>query len=140
MDDNEHGTHVAGTIAAVGTAKESWGGPQARIIPTRRWTRPGRGRSGIINGSSGRRRTTWTSSTCPWRPTPQQGLQRAVKYAQSKECSSWRRGEFRSRRRDGVLSRGVDGVIAVSSLRQDGSIAKFSSAAPKWSFIAPGWR
>lgn len=142
FDDNEHGTHVAGTIAGRWDGKGVVGvAPLARIIPVKALDKTGGGDvSGIING------IVWAAqhnvdviNMSLGDPTPSRALQRAVAYALSKGVTIVA-AAGNSGPADGTVSYpgAYDGVIAVSASGPDDSIAKFSSRGPQVSFIAPG--
>jgi subtilisin family serine protease len=141
MDDNEHGTHVSGTIAGRGKGGPLGVAPKATLIPVKVLDAQGSGNlSDIIKGIN------WATSAgvdvinmSLGGPTGSPALQRAVKAAISAGivvvCAAGNSGP----NPDTVgFPAGYPGVIAVAASDKNDQVAKFSSRGDAVAFIAPG--
>ncbi|MFI5344864.1 MAG: S8 family peptidase [Elusimicrobiota bacterium] len=139
MDDNEHGTHVSGTIAGVLDGKGVVGvAPKARLYAVKVLDKDGAGGlSSIIKGLiwAGRNRMDVANMSLG-APMGTIFMRAAVKYAQMEGVVV-------------IAAAGNDGkavgypaaypeAIAVSALTPNEGIADFSSRGAKVEFIAPG--
>lgn len=139
MDDNEHGTHVSGTIAGILDGKGVVGvAPKARLYAVKVLDKDGAGGlSSIIKGLiwAGKNRMDVANMSLG-APMGTIFMRGALKYAQMNGVTV-------------IAAAGNDGgtvnypaaypeAIAVSALAPDESIAKFSSRGRKVEFIAPG--
>ncbi|OGS01625.1 MAG: hypothetical protein A2V88_14400 [Elusimicrobia bacterium RBG_16_66_12] len=139
MDDNEHGTHVAGTIAGVLNGTGVVGvAPKARLYAVKVLDKDGAGGlSSIIKGLiwAGKNKMDVANMSLG-APMGTIFMRAALKYAQMKGVAV-------------IAAAGNDGgtvnypaaypeAIAVSALDKDETIAKFSSRGRKVEFIAPG--
>jgi subtilisin family serine protease len=138
-DDHGHGTHVSGIIAAELDGKGVVGvAPKARIYGVKVLTKEGSGSSwGIISGIDwcveNKMQVINMSLGSP-RSSP--FIERAVRKAIEAGVTVVAAAGNDS----GSVNfpAAYDGVIAVSALDQDDTIAKFSSRGPQVAFIAPG--
>jgi subtilisin len=143
MDDNEHGTHVSGTIAGRGNGAKGVLGvaPKATLIPVKVLDADGSGSlSDIVKGIS------WAASAgvdvinmSLGGPTGSTALQRAVQKALSAGvvvvCAAGNSGP----NPDTVgFPGGYAGVIAVAASDNKDNVASFSSRGDAVGFIAPG--
>ena len=139
MDDNEHGTHVSGTIAGILNGQGVVGvAPKARLYAVKVLDKDGAGGlSSIIKGLiwAGKNRMDVANMSLG-APMGTIFMRGALKYAQMNGVAV-------------IAAAGNDGgtvnypaaypeAIAVSALGQDETIAKFSSRGRKVEFIAPG--
>ena len=139
QDDNGHGTHVAGVIAANG-AKLVGVAPKARLYAVKVLSADGGGNlSDIIKG------VIWCANNSIQvanmslgSRTPSESLHRAVMYAKSRGVVIVAAAGNSSE--DGVTYPGAykDEVITVSASDAANRIASFSSRGPEVKFIAPG--
>jgi subtilisin len=143
MDDNEHGTHVSGTIAGRGNGSKGVLGvaPQATLIPVKVLDAEGSGSlSDIVKG------ITWATKAgvdvinmSLGGPTGSTALQRAVAKALSSGvvvvCAAGNSGPNPN---TVGFPGGYPGVIAVAASDQNDAVASFSSRGDAVAFIAPG--
>ncbi|MDE2141500.1 MAG: S8 family peptidase [Elusimicrobia bacterium] len=141
MDDNEHGTHVAGTIAGRGTGGPLGVAPKATLIPVKVLDADGAGSlSDIVKGIN------WAANAgvdvinmSLGGPTGSAALQRAVNKALAAGvvvvCAAGNSGP----NPDTVgFPGGYPGVIAVAASDSNDRVANFSSRGDAVAFIAPG--
>ena len=141
MDDNEHGTHVSGTIAGRGTGGPLGVAPKATLIPVKVLDGSGSGSlSDIVKGIN------WAAGAgvdvinmSLGGPNGSPALQRAVNNALSAGvvviCAAGNSGPAP----DTVgFPGGYPGVIAVAASDTHDQVAKFSSRGAAVAFIAPG--
>ena len=141
MDDNEHGTHVAGTIAGRGRGGPAGVAPQATLIPVKVLDGDGSGTlSDIVKGINwaARARVNVINMSLGG-PTGSPALERAVKSALAAGvvvvCAAGNSGPAP----DTVgFPGGYPGVIAVAASDAKDGVAKFSSRGDAVAFIAPG--
>jgi subtilisin len=143
MDDNKHGTHVAGTIAGRGNGSTGVLGvaPKAALIPIKVMDSNGNGStSDIINGIN------WATTArvnvinlSIGGPTGSVALERAVEKAIAAGivvvCSAGNSGPTPN---TVAFPAGYPGVIAVAASDDNDKVASFSSRGDAVSFIAPG--
>jgi subtilisin len=143
MDDNEHGTHVSGTIAGRGNGAKGVLGvaPKATLIPVKVLDADGSGSlSDIVKG------ITWATSArvdvinmSLGGPTGSTALQRAVAKAIGAGvvvvCAAGNSGPNPN---TVGFPGGYPGVIAVAASDNNDKVASFSSRGDAVGFIAPG--
>ncbi len=141
MDDNEHGTHVSGTIAGRGNGGPLGVAPKATLIPVKVLDADGSGSlSDIVAGID------WAANAgvdvinmSLGGPSGSTALQRAVQKALSSGvvvvCAAGNSGPSP----DTVgFPGGYPGVIAVAASDKNDAVASFSSRGDAVAFIAPG--
>jgi len=141
MDDNEHGTHVSGTIAGRGSGGPYGVAPQATLIPVKVLDASGSGSlSDIVAGID------WAAKAgvdvinmSLGGPNGSAALERAVKSALAKGvvvvCAAGNSGPDPN---TVGFPGGYPGVIAVAASDSNDDVAQFSSRGPQVAFIAPG--
>jgi len=141
MDDNEHGTHVAGTIAGRGKGGPLGVAPQATLIPVKVLDADGAGSlSDIVAGIN------WAAQNgvdvinmSLGGPAGSAALQRAVKQALSAGVVIVAAAGNSGPNPDTVgFPGGYPGVIAVAASDKNDQVASFSSRGDAVAFIAPG--
>ncbi len=142
MDDNEHGTHVAGTIAGRGLGGGVLGvAPKATLMPVKVLDKDGAGSlSDIVKGID------WAAdhganviNMSLGGPSGSTALERAVKYALSKGVVVVAAAGNSGPDPDTVgYPAGYPGVIAVAASDSSDGVADFSSRGAAVAFIAPG--
>jgi len=141
MDDNEHGTHVAGTIAGRGTNGPLGVAPKATLIPVKVLDGSGSGSlSDIVGGID------WAADAgvdvinmSLGGPNGSAALQRAVEKALKAGVVVVAAAGNSGPGPDTVgFPGGYPGVIAVAASDKDDQVAKFSSRGGAVAFIAPG--
>jgi subtilisin family serine protease len=139
MDDNEHGTHVAGTIAGVLDGKGVVGiAPKARLYAVKVLDKDGAGGltsiiKGLIWAGNNKMDVANMSLGAPMGTI---FMRAALKYAQMRGVAV-----FAAAGNDGGsvnFPGAYPEAIAVSALAPDETIAKFSSRGHQVAFIAPG--
>ena len=140
-DDNEHGTHVAGTIAGRGDGGPIGVAPKATLIPVKVLDAQGSGNlSDIVKGINWATRAgVNVINMSLGGPTGSAALERAVKHALSAGvvvvCAAGNSGP----NPDTVgFPGGYPGVIAVAASDLNDKVANFSSRGNAVAFIAPG--
>jgi subtilisin family serine protease len=140
QDDNGHGTHVAGTIAAKRDDKGVVGvAPRARLYAVKVLDSEGSGNlSDVIKG------IVWCANNgiqvanmSLGSPMPNDTMQRALKYAKAKGVIVVA-AAGNSGGSVGYPGAYKDEVITVSASDWEDKIASFSSRGPEVQFIAPG--
>jgi subtilisin family serine protease len=141
MDDNEHGTHVSGTIAGRGTGGPLGVAPKATLIPVKVLDGSGSGSlSDIIAGIN------WATDAgvdvinmSLGGPNTSAALQRAVQKALAAGvvivCAAGNSGPGPN---TVGYPAGYPGVIAVAASDKNDQVASFSSRGSAVAFIAPG--
>ncbi len=141
MDDNEHGTHVAGTIAGRGTGGPLGVAPKATLIPVKVLDGSGSGSlSDIVAGIN------WAADAgvdvinmSLGGPNTSSALQRAVQKALSAGvvivCAAGNSGPGAN---TVGYPAGYPGVIAIAASDRNDKVASFSSRGDAVAFIAPG--
>jgi subtilisin len=142
MDDNEHGTHVAGTIAGRGNVGGVLGvAPKATLMPVKVLDKDGAGSlSDIVRGIA------WAAdhganviNMSLGGPSGSAALERAVKHALSKGVVVVAAAGNSGPDPDTVgFPAGAPGVIAVAASDSSDGVASFSSRGSAVAFIAPG--
>ncbi|MDE2491392.1 MAG: S8 family serine peptidase [Elusimicrobia bacterium] len=141
MDDNEHGTHVAGTIAGRGNGGPLGVAPKATLIPVKVLDANGSGSlSDIVKGIE------WAADNGAdvinmslGGPSGSAAMERAVKYALSKGVVVVAAAGNSGPNPDTVgYPAGYPGVIAVAASDSNDQVADFSSRGSAVAFIAPG--
>ncbi len=141
MDDNQHGSHVAGTIAGRGVQGVYGVAPRATLMPVKVLNAQGEGAlSDIIAGID------WAAAhgaqvinMSLGGPVQSPALERAVRRALAKGvvvvCAAGNSGPG-----DDTVGypAGEPGVIAVAASDRADAVADFSSRGPQVAFIAPG--
>ncbi len=139
MDDNGHGTHVSGTIAAHKDGKGVVGvAPQARLYAVKVLDADGSGNlSDVIDG------IVWAAKNhmdvanmSLGAPVDSEAMKRAVRFARGSGvvivCAAGNSGGSVG------FPGAYDDVIAVAASDKDDKLASFSSRGPEVDFIAPG--
>ena len=141
MDDNEHGTHVAGTIAGRGNGGPLGVAPKATLIPVKVLDAEGSGSlSDIVAGIN------WASragvdviNMSLGGPNGSAALQRAVSQALASGVVIVAAAGNSGPNPDTVgFPGGYPGVIAVAASDKNDQVASFSSRGDAVAFIAPG--
>ncbi|HXS99187.1 MAG TPA: S8 family peptidase [Elusimicrobiota bacterium] len=141
MDDNEHGTHVDGTIAGRGKGGPLGVAPQATLIPVKVLDADGAGSlSDIVAGIN------WAAQNgvdvinmSLGGPAGSAALQRAVKQALAAGVVIVAAAGNSGPNPDTVgFPGGYPGVIAVAASDKNDQVASFSSRGDAVAFIAPG--
>lgn len=139
MDDNRHGTHVAGTIAGVLDGKGVVGvAPKARLYAVKVLNKSGRGGLvAIIKGLiwAGKNHMDVANMSLGT-PTGIVFMRMAIKYAQARNVLVVAAAGNSGGRVNYPAA--YPGVIAVSAMASDETIPQFSSRGRKVGFIAPG--
>jgi subtilisin family serine protease len=141
MDDNGHGSHVAGTIAACNNDTGIAGvAPKAKIIPVKALDRRGSGNiSSIVNG------IIWSAdqgvdfiTMSLGSPNTTRDLEEAVAYAYSKGsiifCAAGNNGEDV----DIMYPAKCDNTIAIGAVDRDLKRTNFTCSGETLDFLAPG--
>ncbi|MFI5347284.1 MAG: S8 family peptidase [Elusimicrobiota bacterium] len=141
MDDNEHGTHVSGTIAGRGTGGPLGVAPKATLIPVKVLDGAGSGSlSDIIKGinwatNAGVDVINMSLGGPNGSPALQRAVDNALKSGVVVVCAAGNSGP----NPDTVgFPGGYPGVIAVAASDANDQVAKFSSRGDAVAFIAPG--
>lgn len=141
MDDNEHGTHVAGTIAGRGEGGPLGVAPEATLIPVKVLDADGAGSlSDIVAGIN------WAAkhgvdviNMSLGGPSGSAALERAVKQALNAGVVIVAAAGNSGPNPDTVgFPGGYPGVIAVAASDKNDQVASFSSRGDAVAFIAPG--
>ena len=141
MDDNEHGTHVAGTIAGRGKGGPLGVAPKATLIPVKVLDADGAGSlSDIVAGIS------WAANAgvdvinmSLGGPNGSAALERAIKQALASGVVIVAAAGNSGPNPDTVgFPGGYPGVIAVAASDRNDQVASFSSRGDAVAFIAPG--
>lgn len=141
MDDNEHGTHVAGTIAGRGAGGPIGVAPKATLIPVKVLDADGSGTlSDIVKGIN------WAAdhrvdviNMSLGGATGSAALERAVKKALAAGVTIVAAAGNSGPAPDTVgYPAGYPGVIAVAASDSNDGLARFSSRGDAVAFIAPG--
>lgn len=142
MDDNEHGTHVSGTIAGRGAGGGVYGvAPQAVLIPIKVLNAQGEGSlSDIIAGidwavKAGVDVINMSLGGAAQSPALKRAVEGALAHGVVVVCAAGNSGPAS----DTVgYPAGYPGVIAVAASDRDDNVADFSSRGPQVAFVAPG--
>ncbi len=142
MDDNEHGTHVSGTIAGRGEGGGVYGvAPQATLIPVKVLNAQGEGSlSDIIAGidwavKAGVDVINMSLGGAAQSPALKRAVEGALAHGVVVVCAAGNSGPAA----DTVgYPAGYPGVIAVAAADRNDDAADFSSRGPQVAFIAPG--
>ena len=141
QDDNGHGTHVAGTIAAINNGVGMVGlAPKTKIMPVKVLSRDGSGPNksvadGVIwavdNGAD-------IIAMSLGSPNPSNILEKAIQYAKSKQviifCAAGNSG----------IESGIqypakyDNTISIGAINENLNICEFSCCGNELDFLAPG--
>ncbi|NNN05506.1 MAG: S8 family peptidase [Elusimicrobia bacterium] len=142
MDDNEHGTHVSGTIAGRGADGGVYGvAPQAVLIPVKVLNAQGEGSlSDIIAGidwavKAGVDVINMSLGGPAQSPALKRAVEGALAHGVVVVCAAGNSGP----EADTVgYPAGYPGVIAVAASDRNDNVADFSSRGPQLAFVAPG--
>jgi subtilisin len=141
MDDNEHGTHVAGTIAGLGVGGPIGVAPKATLIPVKVLDAQGSGSlSDIIKGINwaAKNRVDVINMSLGG-PTGSAALARSIKQALAAGVVIVAAAGNSGPDPDTVgFPGGYPGVIAVAASDSNDGVASFSSRGDAVAFIAPG--
>jgi subtilisin len=144
QDDNQHGTHVAGIIAAenndigmVGVA------PEAKIIPVKVLDRSGNGN--LVNVAQGIR---WAADEAKadlicmslGSPNPVQEVRKAIQHAQSKGVVCFVAAGNSGRTKQLFYPAEYPETVAIGSIDENFARSGFSNTGESLDFMAPGGR
>ena len=141
VDDNSHGTHCAGSIAAENNGMGMVGvAPDAKIMPVKVLNEQGQGNvQSIVNG------IVWSAdngadiiSMSLGSPGPDINLENAIKYAASKGCIIFCAAGNEGPSKDIMYPAKYDHTIAIGAIDRNLQRTNFTCSGETLDFLAPG--
>ena len=141
IDDNSHGTHCAGSIAAENNGTGMVGvAPEAKIMPVKVLNAQGQGNvQNIVNG------IVWSAdngadiiSMSLGSPGPDINLENAIKYAASKGCIIFCAAGNEGPSKDIMYPAKYDHTIAIGAIDRNLQRTNFTCSGETLDFLAPG--
>jgi major intracellular serine protease len=141
QDDNGHGSHVCGTIAAVNNGLGMVGvAPKSKVMPVKVLGSNGNGSlQSVING------IIWSANQgvdfitmSLGSPTGSEELLEAIRYAVSKKCIIFAAAGNSGENVDVMYPAKYDQVISIGAVDENFNRTKFSCAGDSLDFLAPG--
>jgi thermitase len=141
IDDNAHGTHCAGTIAAENNGIGMVGvAPKAKIIPVKTLNAQGQGNlNDIVNGIE------WSAdngadiiSMSLGSPFPSVDLENAIKYAASKGCIIFCAAGNNGPNTDIMYPARYNHTIAIGAIDKNLNRTEFTCSGETLDFLSPG--